>query len=283
MAFTPKSWQDHLVASFGQESETAQSTKDGLVVGGVYNSTPPTIADGEMSRLQVDASGNLMVNLTSADTVTVSVGTITLVGSMTNVGTIKEVTTVAAVSNLAKGTITELEGGTLDYLGSITNIGTAKEVTTVASLSNLVKGTITELEGGTLDLASGVGTLGSISNIAVIHNAGSVARSGQMLTLKGTASIATSGTIGTYTPTDYGLIRWLTLTVPDMTGTGTTIVELKDAAGGTIFASGDLADTAVKAYGTEIPMTSDMAFTARTTSGTQDAGKDILLSIHYKK
>ena len=246
MAFTPKSWQDHLVASFGQESETAQSTKDGLVVGGVYNSTPPTIADGEMSRLQVDASGNLMVNLTSADTVTVSVGTITLVGSMTNVGTIKEVTTVAAVSNLAKGTITKLEGGTLD-------------------------------------LATGVGTLGSISNIAVVHNAGSVVRSGQMLTLKGTASIATSGTIGTYTPTDYGLIRWLTLTVPDMTGTGTTIVELKDAAGGTIFASGDVADTTVKAYGTEIPMTSDMAFTARTTSGTQDAGKDILLSIHYKK
>ena len=62
MAFTKRSWQDHLTLSFGQESETARAEKDGLVVGGVYGTTLPTISDGEFSRLQVDEKGYLRSN-----------------------------------------------------------------------------------------------------------------------------------------------------------------------------------------------------------------------------
>ncbi len=70
MAQTPKSWQDAFTASFGQESEAhgVQAVdQNGLVMGGVYEATPPTIADGEFSRLQVDTGGNLMVNIAAGE------------------------------------------------------------------------------------------------------------------------------------------------------------------------------------------------------------------------
>lgn len=157
MAFTKKSWQDHLTASFGQESETARASKDGLVIGGVYNAVAPTIADGEYSRGQVDASGNLMVNIAAGEEInigTLNLGTITKIGSITNVGSITDMGTVKAVNTVGSNTGV----GTVTNIGSLTNIGTAKEVTTVGSVTG----------AGTV---AGVGTitnLGSVTNMGTV-------------------------------------------------------------------------------------------------------------------
>ncbi len=60
MAFTKKAVNDHFLASFGQEDELVPTTtdKDGLIVGGVYQSAP-ALDSGDYSRLQVDSAGNL--------------------------------------------------------------------------------------------------------------------------------------------------------------------------------------------------------------------------------
>lgn len=84
MALTKKSLNDHFLASFGQESETARAEKDGLTVGGVYNKVPATIDDGEFSRLQVNSAGQL--NVSSG--INATYGTATL-GSAGTYGTAK--------------------------------------------------------------------------------------------------------------------------------------------------------------------------------------------------
>lgn len=84
MAFTKKAVNDHFLGAFGQESETAQAAKDTLIVGAVYQAAAPTIATGEATRLQADASGNLK----SHSEIQATYGTATI-GSAGEVGTAK--------------------------------------------------------------------------------------------------------------------------------------------------------------------------------------------------
>jgi len=200
MAFIKKSWQDHLAASFGQESETARAAKDGLTVGGVYNATPPTIADGEFSRLQVNASGALITDI-GAGEVIASLGTVNLVekGTITSVeggsiavtsitgdlagGTIDEVTlvptvtTVSAVTNvanLAKGTVT-----VVDAVTSVTDVANLAKgtvtvvdaVTSVTDVANLAKGTVTVVDAVTSvsNLVTGTLAAGTVSTVGLVH------------------------------------------------------------------------------------------------------------------
>lgn len=206
MAFTKKSTQDHFQASFGQESETAQASKDGLTVGGVYNSTPPTIANGEFSRLQVDASGNLMTNIAAGEVIAVSAGTIT--------------------------------AGTTDLLKA---------------------GTVTSVEGGTIETNP------------------------LYTSYLGTITIATSDTTqdGTLAVAENGLVRRVTVTTPDMEGTGTATVKMVDASGGTVIGLAAQDESTVTSYGTVEPMTSSMEWVA-TADGTQSTDADIVIEVHYE-
>lgn len=143
MALTKKSWQDHLTASFGQESETARASKDGLTIGGVYNATPPTIADGEFSRAQVDASGNLMVNVAAGEVVAVSAGTIT--AGTINAGTITAGTINAGT--ITAGTIDVMKLGTVvgswaSFRGTVTipTSDTVTSGTTASTIGGIVRG-----------------------------------------------------------------------------------------------------------------------------------------------
>lgn len=165
MAFTPKSWQDHLTGAFGQESETAQSSKDGLTTGGVYNATEPTISDGEFSRHQVDPRGNLKI---------------------------------ARVSS---------------YKGSVT--------------------------------------------------------------------IVTPKDAGTLTPAVNGLVRYITIKSPALTGTGTVTTEILDSTGGTYFSQAQ--DEAVTTtYGSIFPLVTSDSIVC-TANGTQDATGTIVFEMHYER
>lgn len=122
-------------------------------------------------------------NLTNGS-VRITVGTITVLPN-TPGGTLGLVSSVTEVANLAKGTITRVEGGSIVVtagtftaeIGDITG-GTIDLITSVTEVANLAKGTITRLEGGTLGVVSsvgsvpGIGTLtniGSITNIGMLH------------------------------------------------------------------------------------------------------------------
>jgi len=163
MAQTNKSTNDYWQASFGEHSEAVPtSSVNGLIVGGVYNATPPTIADGEFSQAQVSAAGNLMVDIVGGEIIA-SLGTVKLL----------EAGTVSEVTNLAGGTVEvssiagDLTGGTIDEVTEVANLakgtvtavealpdlpgGTVDEVTSVTEVANLAKGTVTSVEGGTVD------------------------------------------------------------------------------------------------------------------------------------
>ena len=67
--------------SHGQEGSAAPADKIGLAVGGYYSTATLSLDTGDYSRLQMDASGNLMVNLAAGESVnigTMSLGTIDL-------------------------------------------------------------------------------------------------------------------------------------------------------------------------------------------------------------
>lgn len=193
-------------------------------------------SDLDYTALSTDANGNLrilgtipMINagtITSVGTVPgvgvvsmLTAGTVSMInaGTITSVGTVPGVgvvTSVTEVANLAKGTITKVEGGTLGVVTSVTEVAnlakgtiTKLEGGTLGVVSSLSAGTITKLEGGTL----GILAQGSINVTAGTVTAGTLTRLSNVGTLElGTVKInprptrdiftfgtVTTGTIGT--------------------------------------------------------------------------------------
>ena len=259
MAYRKKSWQDAMFASFGQESETTpQGNKDGLAVGGVYNTTPPTIGDGEFSRLQVDANGFLMTNIVTGEVVA-SLGTVNklLAGSIVvTAGTISDLDTVGTIGVINAGSVVVTAG---TVFGSII------------------------VTDGTIDTC---GTIGVLNAGSVIVTAGTVINTpiNSVAVHKGTVTIVTDDTnkAGTLTSTVAGLIRNITQVTPDMEGTGTATTMLVDSVGGTIATLAAQVEGLITNYGTIVPLSTDMSWIT-TADGTQSVARDVILNIHYEQ
>jgi hypothetical protein len=99
----------------------------------------------------------------------------------------------------------------------------------------------------------------------------------------GSIIIPTSDTVtaGTITPGLTGVMRFITLTTPAMTGTGTATVRIVDAAGGTLFSQAQN-ESVVSAYGSIVPLTSTMIMNA-TANGTQSSAATVVYSLYYDK
>ncbi len=99
----------------------------------------------------------------------------------------------------------------------------------------------------------------------------------------GTITIPTSDTVttGTVTPGLSGVMRFITITTPDLTATGTATIRLIDSAGGTLFSQAQN-ESVVAAYGSIVPLTSTMILTA-TANGTQASAMAIVYNIYYDK
>ena|SRR3990167_786757 len=162
MAFRKKAWQDYLQGAFGQESETAQTAKEGLVVGGVYQSTAPTIADGEFARLQVDSFGNIKSGRTDTYLGNIIIAANKVVGTTTSTinGVTKWITiTTPDLSGTSTGTatvrITDSLGGTLFEKAQAQSVtaayGSAVPITTTMKLTATAEGT--QAAAGTISLA----------------------------------------------------------------------------------------------------------------------------------
>jgi len=156
MTFTKKSVNDYQLESYGQESETAQAGKYCKVVGGVYNSTPPTIADGEASRLQTDATGNLMVSTQGETTsfqgtIVIPTSDTVVVGTLASTidGLIRNVTVqTPALEGTGTATVELVDslGGTVVGLAAqdesvITNYGTTQPISTSMEWTATANGT----------------------------------------------------------------------------------------------------------------------------------------------
>lgn len=208
-----------------------------LGVGGVVQ-VSGTVATGGAGTQPVRIIDGTVTSLGTA----VGMGTVTNVGSVTNIGTLKEaglvtgvttgslaniafihsigtmpaisigestggtldvLTSVTEVANLAKGTVTKVEGGTIT-IGSIANgarilvsgdiagtavlvapgggavfdvintAGTQQTLGTVGVVNNLVKGTVTRLEGGTVQTNIETGTVTALTNGTVRISVGTI-------------------------------------------------------------------------------------------------------------
>uniref|UniRef100_A0A6M3K7X0 Uncharacterized protein n=2 Tax=viral metagenome TaxID=1070528 RepID=A0A6M3K7X0_9ZZZZ len=98
----------------------------------------------------------------------------------------------------------------------------------------------------------------------------------------GTITVATGKSAGTLASVVSGIIRNITQTTPNLTGTGTATTELLDAAGGTIVSLAAQDESVVTNYGTIQPIGTTMSWVS-TTSGTgQASAMNIILNVHYE-
>ena len=87
--------------------QNVASPANELLIGGQFNTSPTTITNGNMSPLQLDNAGNLLVNIKTAGTLTVS-GTVTVTGvstaaNQTNVQAVVGGGTAPASQNVVGG------------------------------------------------------------------------------------------------------------------------------------------------------------------------------------
>ncbi len=180
MTQTKKSVNDYQVASFGEQGQIPTSIateKNGVIVGGID-------ASSKFERLPVGTSAAgtaVLVDLISAESVSVSVGTIAViqagtisttgtVGSVTNVGTVKGIDSVAAIAAGTFNTLGTL--GSVTNVGSLTNVGTMKGLDTFAGTAKVAVNDLISGEDQTNDVLKvegqflyyhHVGTAGSTS------------------------------------------------------------------------------------------------------------------------
>lgn len=80
-------------AVYVDDADWTDSTSSHVLVGGLYQSSPQSITDGDVGPLQVNANGQLIVDLGGNNDVTITSGTVT---------TVTTVTTCSTVTNLSQ-------------------------------------------------------------------------------------------------------------------------------------------------------------------------------------
>lgn len=153
------------------------------------------------------------------------------------------------------------------------------------TINTLKDGTITEVQKGSIAVTAGTGivTGGSIVVTAGTIAAGTVNVVGKYTSSLGTVTIPTSDTVqsGTTSNTFAGMSKGITLVTPELEGTGTATIQLKDSSGGTLISQAQ--DESVTAhYGTEVPMTSTMEWVV-TANGTQSTDRTITFEVQYEQ
>lgn len=119
------------------------------------------------------------------------------------------------------------------------------------------------------------------AGVVSVRSGGTLTATGSHTNLIGTITVGSGKSAGTLASTISGLIRYVTQTTPDLTGTGTATTVLVDSAGGTIAALAAQNESVVTAYGTTVPIDTNMKWIATTNGTGQASAMNILLDIHY--
>jgi hypothetical protein len=132
---------------------------------------------------------------------------------------------------------------------------------------------VADLEAGKFSVSSG--------GVVSVRSSGTLTATGSHTNYLGTITVVgTAKTAGTLASTISGLVRYVTQTTPNLTGTGTATTVLVDSAGGTIIALGAQVESTVTSYGTTVPIDTNMKWIS-TVDGTQATSMNILLNVHY--
>ena len=132
---------------------------------------------------------------------------------------------------------------------------------------------IADLEAGKFIVSSG--------GVVSVRNGGTVTSTGSHTNYIGTITVGSGKSAGTLASTISGLVRYVTQTTPNLTGTGTATTVLTDSAGGTIAALAAQNESVVTAYGTAVPIDTNMSWVASTNGTGQASDMAILLNVHY--
>ena len=203
----------------GNIASGAADSGNPVKVGGVYNSTQPTVTTGQRVDEQSDERGNKKVYLATKldstnDSVAVGNGTLTLLSSIAagtqntlgtvgllNAGTVSAVNTIVAGTQNTLGTIGVVNSGTLGAVTSVTNLvgGTVTAVNTIVAGTQNTLGTVGVLNAGSVVVTAGTIAAHAITNLA----AGTVSAvntivAGTQNTL-GTVGVLNAGTLGAVT------------------------------------------------------------------------------------
>lgn len=192
--------------------------------------------DLDYAPLQVDAAGALRISGTVAT------------GAGTQAVRIIDgtVTSVTDVANLAKGTITKVEGGTVGLITRVGNVGTL-EVGTISTLPNTPGGTLglvtTVTTVSNVSAGSVAVTAGTITNLLKAEDAGhSTGDSGVMsMAVRNDGGTSLAGTDLDYVPLTTDANGALRISGTVATGAGTQPVRVID---GTVTSVSDVANLA---------------------------------------
>jgi hypothetical protein len=132
---------------------------------------------------------------------------------------------------------------------------------------------IADLEAGKFIVSSG--------GLVSVRSGGTVTATGSHTNHLGTILVAIGKSAGTLTSTISGLVRYVTQTTPNLDGTGTATTRLVDSAGGTIIQFAAQDESVVTAYGTTVPINTNMTWISDTSGTGQAAIGTIKLNIHY--
>ena len=99
----------------------------------------------------------------------------------------------------------------------------------------------------------------------------------------GTIACTTGDSVvpGTVDATFGGVTRGITMAQGTMTGTGTVVLTLTDALGGTMFI-GTQVESGTTYFGTVVPIDTSMHWVS-TPSGTQNAANALKFDVHYQR
>jgi hypothetical protein len=174
-------------AVYADDADWSDGTSKHILTGGLYQSSPQSITDGDVGPFQVTANGYLIVSVNGtvavSGTVTANLGTIAGVATETTLSTLSGNVTACDTGAvvISSGTITAVTDitNTVTVDGTITaNLGTIAGVATESTLSTL-SGNVTACNTGAVVISSGTVTTVStvtavtdITNTVTVDNAG---------------------------------------------------------------------------------------------------------------
>ena len=217
-------WTSRVVGNAGgimdAAGQNAASPANELLVAGQFNTTPTTITSGNVSPLQLDASGNLKVNVNASSGSTTVSGTVT--ANQGGTWTMQQGTPPWSVSQSGAWTVTANAGsGTFTVAGTVTanqggapwsqNITQVNGSAVTTSATGQMKVGVVGNAGGAFDAADGATAPANVLNVG-----------GAAMTTLPTA--VTAGQMANVATDKFGRQVTLPQTTRDNIGTQTTTI-----------------------------------------------------------
>lgn len=196
----------------GNVASGATDSGNPVKVGGINNTTKPTLTDGQRGDIQLDTRGNIQMTLFNANTNT------SIVANADNADAVAVSSSNNKLIGLSRNTV--FNGATWDRMYGDTGGVWTKINPTPASITPLTHGTLGTAGGsffGTISAASGAGTKHYVTGVDIVMQSGTA----DVRILAGTAIQGTGVLAAGQFPAGGGIAK--TFQVPFATGTNSEL------------------------------------------------------------